>query len=101
MKIHKVLFEGGLEIVTFFMNDNTITVCVSIETNISQAQFHFFLRFCIVFLCILSHYNQLIALDTVGLIVSFSKVKPKWVKKTLNEQNLKIETDIVLFLVTQ
>ena len=57
MKIHKVLFEGGLEIVTFFMNDNTITV----KTNISQPQFHFFLKFCVGFHWILSHYNQLIA----------------------------------------
>ena len=40
MKIRKVLLEGGLEIVPFFMNDNTITVCFL--TDISQAQFHFF-----------------------------------------------------------
>ena len=36
----KVLLKGGLEIVPFFMNDNTITVCFL--TDISQAQFHFF-----------------------------------------------------------
>ena len=41
MKIRKVLLEGGLEIVPFFMNENnTITVCFL--TDISQAQFHFF-----------------------------------------------------------
>ena len=40
MKICKVLLEGGLEIVPFFMNDNTITVYFL--TDISQAQFHFF-----------------------------------------------------------
>ena len=44
MKIHKVLSEGGLEIVPFFINYNTITVCVSIETDLSQAQFHFFVQ---------------------------------------------------------
>ena len=44
MKIHKVLSEGGLEIVPFFTNYNTITVCVSIETELSQAQFHFFVQ---------------------------------------------------------
>ena len=36
----KVLLKGGLEIVPFFMKHNTIiTECVSIETNIIQAQF--------------------------------------------------------------
>ena len=40
MKICKVLLEGGLEIVPFFMNDNTITAYFL--TDISQAQFHFF-----------------------------------------------------------
>ena len=40
MKICKVLLEGGLEIVPFFMNDITITVYFL--TDISQAQCHFF-----------------------------------------------------------
>ena len=44
MKIHKVLSEGGLEIVPFFINYNTITVCVSIETDLSLAQFIFFVQ---------------------------------------------------------
>ena len=33
---------GGLEIVPFFINYNTM--CVSIETELSQAQFHFFVQ---------------------------------------------------------
>ena len=35
---------SGLEIVPFFINYNTIIVCVSIETELSQAQFNCFVQ---------------------------------------------------------
>ena len=55
--------EGGLEIVPFFMKHNTIiTECVSIETDIIQAQLFLF-KCCIVFGW--SHNDSLINCNNV------------------------------------